>query len=138
MGFSDTKYQPRVRTADPNFAACLHAVGIPLDPVQPELTIVSDRDDKPMTCWIFLPISACGRFSVAQVQKVWGDLDWIEANGEHPIAYAMAALLNRGKFVDNAKTQRLYYEINVGSSKALVRASAPQAKQDAILAKIGK
>lgn len=138
MGWENEKHQPRVRTGDPNFAAALHAVGIPLDPRQPEVTIISERDGKPQTCWIFLPVSECGRFTAKMVQQVWGDLEWIRNNPENPLAYAMATLMNRHRFIDNAKTQAVYYEILNGNSMALIRANAPQAKQDAILARIGK
>ena len=138
MGWQNEKHSPRVRTGDPNFAAVLHAVGIPLDPKQPEVTIISERDGKPKTCWIFQPFSECGRFTAKMVQTVWGDLEWIKANPESPLAYAMAAVLNRHKFIDNAKTGAVYFEIINGKSMALIKANAPQAKQDAILARIGR
>ncbi len=138
MGWENERHQPRVRTGDPNFAAVLHAVGIPLDPNQPEVTIRSERDGKQKTCWIFMPTSECGRFSCKMVQAVWGDLDWIRDNPENPLAYAMAAMMNRHRFIDNAKTSGIYYEILNGNSMALIKASAPQAKQDKILARIGR
>lgn len=124
---------PTCSTTDPNFAACLMAVGIPLLPAGVSL-VVGDAD---LLKFHFMSQNDEG-LTFRECASAWAQKEaFIESNPQHCMSFAMATIANRRGLDDYLRKAKPKVCIKKGSSIAVVDPGMPQHQSDFILARIG-
>lgn len=132
---------PRYVVSDPNLAACLMAVGIPLVPGKETDLLAGDAQ---FVGFNFLPFGE-GGISLEDCLLAWSqeknsrrrEEDFSFQHPEHPMSYAMCTLANRRVLDNFLRTATPKVCIRRGSSVAVVDPNDKRVHTDEILARIG-
>ena len=115
--------------------AALIALGIP-----PELELCGEYVEKvngrprSTTVWRLAEKSVCGKYSTADMIKLWSDPAFIKNRPEHPMAYIKAAFENHSRAIDFIKDQGPIAVIRKGDKVGLVSKHTSEADKARILA----
>ena len=121
-------------TNDPNLAACIMAVGVPLCPGD-EISFVTG--DAQLVEFNFLPRSEEG-ITFEQCIDAWNrGAEFIQENPHHAMSYAMCTIGNRRHLDQYLRKAKPKVYIKKGKSIALIDPNSSQETQDHILGKLG-
>jgi len=127
-------HETEARTDDVRLAAALLAIGVP--PIFGRVGIQVVRPDRPGNWqeFFFESTTRCGKYQTQVLMAAWEKgLEWIEANGDHPWAYIMAAMANHRDLGAYLRRGNEFAFLRKGRSVAMLPMNASKQCEEKIL-----